>query len=136
MSAIMTKEYEVAEKLILGTKQFQWHVSDCWTLACNFYRDCYSISIPKYQYGETNVAPPDAAYLDWQAIDEHDLIPGDLLIGNVNGIIHVGVFLGNAEFLHASQVKGEYPVRISKLSTWRRTFTIFARHKQRLVSAA
>jgi cell wall-associated NlpC family hydrolase len=55
-----------------------------------------------------------------ERIAKSDLIPGDLVFFRRRGVRHVGVYMGNDEFIHASSSRG---VTVSKLSS-----TYYTRH--------
>lgn len=74
----------------------------------------------QYVYGKHGVALPRTAYLMAMALpelDETQKQPGDLVFFNTTGkpYSHVGIYIGNDRFVHASSAKGE--VTVSELDT-------------------
>lgn len=68
--------------------------------------DKYKIDLPRSS---------SSMYQEGSKVAKDDLRPGDLVFFNTsgNGISHVGIYVGNGEFAHASTSKG---TRIDKLS--------------------
>lgn len=81
---------------------------DCSALVMNVYREALGLKIPRTTVSQRQYAAN---------ISRKDLQPGDLIFfssnKNRNGISHVGLFIGNDRFIHASSSRG---VVVSKLS--------------------
>ena len=73
----------------------------------------------QYVYSKLGVSLPrksrDMAGVGHQ-VPIHDLLPGDLLFFKINGrrVSHVGIYIGNNEFVHAT--KSGHPVRKDSLT--------------------
>ncbi len=80
--------------------------TDCSNLARQLYQQCYEISLPRQS---------SAIYQQCQPIKKTHLQTGDLVFFKINNnsISHVGVYLANGKFVHASKQAG---VVISDLS--------------------
>lgn len=89
--------------------------TDCSGFASQLYREVYEISLPR--------SSGEMAKLSIR-VEEKDLRSGDLVFFKINGktISHVGVYLGDKKFIHASTKRG---VIISHLDEeyYRRTFS-------------
>lgn len=86
---------------------------DCSALVRNVYRDTFNLELPRSTRGQVNEGRP---------IDRQELLAGDLVFFSPPGRYnHVGIYVGNGYFLHASSSKG---VMISSLdnSYWRRYY--------------
>ncbi|MCM1448987.1 MAG: C40 family peptidase [Clostridiales bacterium] len=81
---------------------------DCSALVMNVYKESLGIKIPRTTAQQRKYA---------SNVSRKDLQPGDLIFfssnKNRNGISHVGLFIGNDRFIHASSSRG---VVVSKLS--------------------
>nr|WP_295708556.1 NlpC/P60 family protein [uncultured Halomonas sp.] len=86
---------------------------DCSALVRNVYRDTFNLELPRSTSGQIHEGRP---------IDRQELQAGDLVFFSPPGRYnHVGIYVGNGYFLHASTSKG---VIISSLdnSYWRRYY--------------
>lgn len=86
---------------------------DCSALVRNVYRDTFNLELPRSTRGQIHEGRP---------IDRQELQAGDLVFFSPPGRYnHVGIYVGNGYFLHASTSKG---VIISSLdnSYWRRYY--------------
>lgn len=86
---------------------------DCSALVRNVYRDTFNIDLPRSTRGQVHEGRP---------IDRQELQAGDLVFFDPPGRYnHVGIYVGEGYFLHASTSKG---VIISSLdnSYWRRYY--------------
>ncbi|WP_068472446.1 C40 family peptidase [Saccharicrinis aurantiacus] len=79
---------------------------DCSGLTCQVYKSTYNISIPRSSADQ---------HAKSKKVGKHSLKEGDLVFFKIkkNRVNHVGIYLGNGEFVHASSSRG---VMISKLS--------------------
>lgn len=81
---------------------------DCSALVMSVYRDALGVKIPRTTVQQRKFTAD---------VRRGDLRPGDLIFfssdKNRNGISHVGMFIGNDRFIHASSSRG---VVVSKLS--------------------
>jgi len=91
--------------------------ADCYTLLCDFYRRCYGIEIPRYEYSSIKQEkPPDEVWKDWEPIEESETGPGDVILFYDPELgLHLGIVLDNDEFLHSTCVS-DPPVRIGKMA--------------------
>lgn len=86
---------------------------DCSALVRNVYRDTFNLELPCSTRGQVHEGRP---------IDRQELLAGDLVFFSPPGRYnHVGIYVGDGYFLHASSSKG---VMISSLdnSYWRRYY--------------
>ncbi|MGP9767120.1 C40 family peptidase [Halomonas sp. AOP13-D3-9] len=86
---------------------------DCSALVRNIYRDTFNLELPRSTRGQVHEGRP---------IDRQELQAGDLVFFQPPGRYnHVGIYVGNGYFLHASTSKG---VIISSLdnSYWQRYY--------------
>ncbi|MDN6179790.1 MAG: NlpC/P60 family protein [Halomonas subglaciescola] len=92
-----------------GTTQ---HGVDCSALVQNVYHDTFDVSLPRTTRGLVKKG---------HAIKRENLRAGDLVFFRPPGSRHVGIYVGNGYFLHASTSKG---VIISQLDNtyWRRYY--------------
>jgi lipoprotein Spr len=72
---------------------------DCSGFSGLLYEKIYNISLPRSSKEQS---------ANLISVDEKELKEGDLLFFNTNGasISHVGIYLGNNKFVHASTIKG------------------------------
>lgn len=77
---------------------------DCSSFVQQFVRANLDIELPRTTAGQR---------YEGIAIDKSDLLPGDLVFFQRRGVRHVGVYLGDDEFIHASSSRG---VTVSNLS--------------------
>jgi probable lipoprotein NlpC len=87
---------------------------DCSGLAVAVYRDLYGIGLPRTTRDQVRVG---------RTVPFHDLRPADLVFfRDRNGGRHVGIYLRNRMFIHASKSRGG--VVVSRLDTphWREMF--------------
>ena len=72
---------------------------DCSSFVTFLYQKIYNIQLPRTSRDQSNLIDPRL---------EEDLKEGDLVFFRTNGkgISHVGVFVGNRRFIHASTIKG------------------------------
>lgn len=112
----MINERRVAERLMIEIRRFIPHKADCWTLLCDFYRECYGIELPRYEYRSIKVEkPPAEVWKDWRIIGESEARPGDvLLFYPEKNELHLGIVLDKGDFVHATYL-GNPPVRIGPL---------------------
>ena len=83
----------------------------------------------QYVYGKLGVSLPrksrDIAGVGHQ-VSVHALLPGDLVFFRINGrrVSHVGIYIGNSEFVHAT--KSGHPVRTDNMTNpwWRKRFVV------------
>ena len=83
----------------------------------------------QYVYGKLGVSLPresrDIAGVGHQ-VSVHALLPGDLVFFRINGrrVSHVGIYIGNNEFVHAT--KSGHPVRTDNMTNpwWRERFVV------------
>ena len=110
------REREVAEQLMIEIREYIPLKADCYTLLSDFYRRCYGIEIPRYEYNPVRQEkPPDEVWQDWEAIDQAEARPGDVVLLYSELGVHVGILLDNGEFLHSTCMSNP-PVRIGKLA--------------------
>ena len=86
---------------------------DCSALVRNVFRDTFDVELPRTTYDQVHEGRP---------IDRQELQAGDLVFFRPPGRYnHVGIYVGNGYFLHASTSKG---VIISRLdnSYWQRYY--------------
>lgn len=85
---------------------------DCSALVQNVYRDTFDISLPRTTRGLVNKG---------HAIKRRNLRAGDLVFFRPPGSRHVGIYVGDGHFLHASTSRG---VIISELDNtyWQRYY--------------
>lgn len=96
---------DLAEKY-LG-RPYQWGATvgktnsfDCSSYTCYLYKQSFGIDLPRVSYNQYTNAPTK--------VDKNSLQTGDLVFfntgaGNVfNPITHVGIYIGNGQFIHAS----------------------------------
>ncbi|MGZ5135889.1 MAG: C40 family peptidase [Flavitalea sp.] len=72
---------------------------DCSGFSCNVYQDAYGIALPRVSREQYRIS---------RKISTTELQEGDLVFFNTTGggVSHVGVYLGNSKFIHASVSKG------------------------------
>lgn len=72
---------------------------DCSALACSIYKSVYGKIIPRTAKDQ---------YAMCQKISMNELVEGDLVFFKIESteISHVGVYLQNRQFIHASEAKG------------------------------
>ena len=79
--------------------------------------DCSGYVSYVFKENDINVSSRTSAgmYASGTAVDKKDLETGDLVFFNTTGkgVSHVGIYIGNGEFAHASTSKG---VRVDKLN--------------------
>ncbi len=93
-----------------GTSQ---HGVDCSALVQNVFAETFRLNLPRTTREQVREGSPVA---------RDELVPGDLVFFRPPGAYrHVGIFIGDGRFLHASSSRG---VMISKLdnSYWRRYY--------------
>ncbi|WP_456269949.1 NlpC/P60 family protein [Kushneria sp. AK178] len=86
---------------------------DCSALVQQVFRDSFSLDLPRTTAGQV---------LTGRRIDKSSLRPGDLVFFRPwRGDRHVGIYVGEGRFMHASSSKG---VRISRLDNpyWSRHY--------------
>ena len=86
---------------------------DCSGLVVQIDRDLYGYQLPRTTLALSNTG---------QAVDRGRLLPGDLVFFRLpDGKRHVGIYLGNGQFAHASTRRG---VMISRMQApyWQETF--------------
>lgn len=86
---------------------------DCSALVRNVYRDTFNLELPRSTHGQIH---------EGRSIDRQELQAGDLVFFQPPGRYnHVGIYMGDGYFLHASTSKG---VIISRLdnSYWQRYY--------------
>ncbi|RUR33479.1 glycoside hydrolase [Vreelandella andesensis] len=86
---------------------------DCSALVRNVFRDSFNLELPRTTYDQVNEGRP---------IDRQELQAGDLVFFRPPGQYnHVGIYVGDGRFLHASSSRG---VMISRLdnSYWQRYY--------------
>jgi hypothetical protein len=81
----------------------------------------------QYVYGRYGVALPRTAYQMAMALPELDAVyrqPGDLVFFNTTGkpYSHVGIYIGNDHFVHASSAKGKVVVSPLQTPYWTEHF--------------
>ncbi|WP_392486618.1 C40 family peptidase [Haloimpatiens sp. FM7315] len=77
---------------------------DCSGLTLHVYRS-FGIKLPHYTVYQANLG---------QGVEKSDLMPGDLIFFNTSGSLsHVGMYIGNGNFIHASS--GSHRVIVSNL---------------------
>lgn len=97
-------------------RKFVPRKSDCYTLVCDFYRRCYGVRIPRYEYDSIRrEKPPDEAWESWRKLDRSEARPGDVVLLYSDLGMHLGILLDGGEFLHMACV-GAPPCRIESLS--------------------
>lgn len=85
---------------------------DCSALVQNIFSDAFQVELPRTTGSQLHMGEP---------ITRDQLSPGDLVFFKPPGNRHVGIYVGQGRFLHASSSRG---VMISKLdnSYWRRYY--------------
>lgn len=86
---------------------------DCSAYVMNAYRSVFDVSLPRTTLAQAEVGEP---------IDKSELVPGDLVLFKTGrNSRHVGIFVGDNGFMHASSSKG---VIISSLDNvyWRKKY--------------
>ncbi|MBZ5486315.1 C40 family peptidase [Halomonas aquamarina] len=85
---------------------------DCSGLVRNVYREMFNVELPRSTYEQVH---------EGRAIDRQELQAGDLVFFRPPGNNHVGIYVGDGYFLHASTSQG---VIISSLdnSYWQRYY--------------
>lgn len=112
----MINERQVAEVLMLRIREFVAFKADCWTLLCDFYRECYAIELPRYEYSSIRrEKPPDRVWEDWRIIDGRQARPGDAVLFYAATGMHLGILLDGGDFVHSTHM-GNPPVRISSIA--------------------
>jgi len=78
---------------------------DCSGFMCKIFNEAYSVKLPRNSKSQ---------YSSGKYVSKSGLIYGDLVFFNTSGygVSHVGVYIGNGKFAHASSSKG---VTISRL---------------------
>ncbi|MCR8745850.1 C40 family peptidase [Romboutsia lituseburensis] len=115
-SSATSSEMDKAMKLLedqIG-KPYVWGANgpnsfDCSGLVRYVYKNALGKDIPRVSYDQSKFG---------QAVDKKDLKPGDLVFFdtmNKDRVSHVGMYIGNDEFIHASNPKDG--VKKSKLSS-------------------
>ena len=91
-------------------RQWVWGVSDCWTLARDWYKEAWDLTLPDWKRPTTMLefyeAPmfescyEEAGFIDMgiQSPEEGDLI--FMSIDGSRGLNHVGVYVGEQRLLH------------------------------------
>ena len=78
---------------------------DCSGLVAHVFREGYGITLPRNSFGQSQVGSPVGA---------EELQAGDLVFFNTRGgVSHVGIYVSNNKFVHAST---SYGVTISDLN--------------------
>jgi len=103
---------------------------DCWGLAYLFYRDILGIEIPTYDkgYGDsTNRKAVSETIVEninsWKEVFEPQT--GDVLVFNILGLpTHVGVYIGNDDFIHSFMGCDSCVERLSSISWNRRLMRV------------
>jgi len=123
-------ERRIAEKLMLRIRKFIPFRDDCWTLLCDFYRECYGVELPRYEYSSIKQEkPPDEVWRDWRIIDRVETRPGDAILLYTDMGMHLGIILDDGDFIH-STCMGNPPVRIGRLTDVSEDIpTSFARYR-------
>lgn len=112
----MIPERRVAESLMIEIRKFIPFKADCYTLICDFYRRCYGIEIPRYEYNSVKQEkPPDKVWEDWEIIEESEAVVGDVMLLYSDLGVHTGIILDDGEFLHSICMDNP-PVRIGKIA--------------------
>ncbi|QEM81103.1 NlpC/P60 family protein [Halomonas binhaiensis] len=85
---------------------------DCSALVQNIFNEAFQVDLPRTTGSQINTGIP---------IGRTELSPGDLVFFRPPGSRHVGIYVGDGRFLHASSSRG---VMISKLSNsyWSRYY--------------
>ena len=78
---------------------------DCSAFVQQLMRSTFDIELPRTTATQIHRG---------ERIPKADLVPGDLVFFRRRGVRHVGVYMGNDEFVHASSSRG---VTVSKLSS-------------------
>ena len=89
---------------------------DCSGLVTHVYERAWGLALPRNTEGQRHVG---------HAVKRSHLLPGDLVFYNTRGrpFSHVGIYLGNGDFVHAPR-RGER-VRIERIDSpyWRARFS-------------
>ena len=91
---------------------------DCSALVQTVYKDLFNVSLPRTTAQQSTIGQP---------VQQKDIRTGDLVFYRIDaGTRHVGIYLGNNEFFHASKSQG---VTISSIDDpyWEKRFWMMRR---------
>lgn len=97
---------------------------DCWGMCVLFYREVFQVELPlltdeylSAEDGESVAGCVDKARVRWLEVQEPEF--GDVLLFRIMGWpTHVGIYIGNGDFLHALKGSNSCIDRIRSL-TWK-----------------
>ena len=84
---------------------------DCSGLVAHVFREGYGVALPRNTYGQSQAGRPVSA---------EDLQPGDLVFYNTldRPFSHVGIYLGDARFIHAPKTGAAVRIESLKSTYW------------------
>ena len=87
---------------------------DCSGLVLYSYKQALGVKLPRTAHDQANAA-------NYKGKEFDDLVVGDLVV--FNNFQHIGIYIGNGQFIHAPSTKGK--VRIENLSMpyWSNNYT-------------
>ena len=111
------KAREIRSSLMLEVREYNIHDKNCYDLCVEFYKRCFDIELPNYNYDHKTNIPPSEVHNDWEIFhDKLELEIGDIIafqsIAHKDGI-HLGVYLGDGDFLDSQDAP--CPIRVSSL---------------------
>lgn len=110
---------------------------DCWGLACLFYKQEFDIDLPTYTEFYSGGQDPSISNLintnidNWIEIKNPTI--GDLCLFNIyNEPHHVGIYLGNNQFLHSREGK-DTAIESLNSPQWKKRFAGFFKHSDQSI---
>lgn len=88
---------------------------DCSGLVQYVFKEAWNKDLPRTSVEMSRVG---------QKVDQEDLQPGDLVFYNTlkRGFSHVGIYLGNNQFIHSPSTGGQVRIESMTLTYWKKRF--------------
>lgn len=87
---------------------------DCSGLVLYSYKQALGVKLPRTAHDQANAA-------SYKGKDFDDLIVGDLVV--FNNFQHIGIYIGNREFIHAPSGNGKVRIESLSLPYWSNNYT-------------
>lgn len=122
----------------IGGQRYISGVHDCYSLICKYYYQNFNIKLDSHPRGYNWMdEEPDVYGLGYiqancHAIDEDELLVGDIIIFNIRGhTCHAGLYMGNNKIAH--HLEHRLSITDESFTKWRSKMALFLRHNERKI---